>query len=131
MALGAVLFKQISSRGNGFRIVLERIVFCAGFLRGLDNLGINRAILVHLEIVPLSRGGERQEKEGSRGSCGQCGSPHCRLPNRLRTISPNPENSLDTPQRITKPWLLSLSPNPGETRKVQLEGRFHASTGAR
>ena len=38
---------------------------------------------------------------------------------------------IHTPQRMSKPWLLSFSPKPGEIRKVQPEGIFQARTGAR
>jgi len=33
--------------------------------------------------------------------------------------------------RRRKRWLLSFNPNPEESRRVQPEGRFHATAGAR
>jgi hypothetical protein len=51
-------------------------------------------------------------------------------PNRWPTISPNPLISYESPQRRRNPWLLSFNPNPGDTRKVQPEGKFQAATGS-
>src|SRR4029077_20527668 len=56
---------------------------------------------------------------------------HGRPPNGRRTVSPNPENSRDTPQGRRRRWLLSFRPKPLERRRVQSDGRFHATAGAR
>ena len=56
---------------------------------------------------------------------------HSRPPNKRLSISPKPENSRETPQRSSRRWLLSFKPKPLERRKVQSDGRFHATAGAR
>src|SRR5262249_2570885 len=58
------------------------------------------------------------------------GKLHWRLPNIRATIDPNPVISRATPQRSKNLWLLSFKPKPGESRSVQPEGKFQATTGA-
>ena len=123
MTLRAMSLEQSAPPLNRIGVLQQRIAFQTRLLGRLSQFGIDRRI-----SLGKARGSNRQNSTNAGESQRQF---HCRAPLNIRdTISPNPENSRDTPHRVSNRWLLSFSPKPCDTRNVQPEGRFHASTGA-
>jgi len=137
MAFRAVLSKQKRSRGNSVRVIRERIAAISRFFGRLLQFridgrivfrGLNNGTLLGISTLCQDY---RHRKKGSTNSKGRDNGFHLRPPNSRLTIAANPVISRETPQRIKNRWLLSFKPNPGETRSVHPDGKFHAITGAK
>ena len=141
VALDTVLGKQVCACRHCIGIPFQRVAPLNCFLRGFRQLGVNGIVLgwscgIFL-LRPSCGNSESQGQSRCNGERVFC-LPHyyyyCDwLPpsNRRPMAAPNPENSRETPQRNRKRWLLSFRPNPGDRRRVQFDGRFHPTTGAR
>src|SRR5689334_5860037 len=111
MAGGAVTLEQFCAGARGIRITRERMVHGAKRWRYLR--------LPCAAPFPGETGG-RQEQDKARWFH----RSHC------RTVRPNAGASQETENRNRKAWLASVTPNPGETRKVVPLGRSSARVGA-
>src|SRR4029077_10587941 len=134
VTLRAMLFEELGACCYGLRVSFERIMSASGFGWHLRQLCVDRlGRTLFSGIVGLRVGDGYQQNGGQeqRSSARPSGPNHRCPPNQLATFEPNPENSRETPQRSRNWWLRSFNPNPGDSRNVQLEGKFQATTGAR
>src|SRR5579864_1334103 len=133
VTLCAMLFEELGARCYSLIVRFERVAPGCGFGWYLRQFRVDRLGGTLRRGVRLCRGHGGQDGGAQEQRCSANDSVpnHCRPPNQLATVEPNPENSRETPQRNRSWWLWSFSPNPGDSRRVQLEGRFQATTGAR
>src|SRR5262249_44801480 len=117
VAVRAMLLKEFPSVESGVPIVGLWIGPGADTFGNTSKYG---SVRVGLSIECR----HRQNQESDNGL-------HGRFPNRPRIISPKLEISEATPHRKSSPGLLSFKPNPDETLRVQPDGRFQATQGAR
>ena len=141
-----MLFVQLAARGHSVRIVFQRVGLGSCLLGDFRKLCVVVVAVVMTKVARIRIDGNialsncsrtakyqscNKRRHAHEANKNESDIFHWRPPNSRPTSSPKPENSRDRPQRISKRWLLSFNPNPGDTRKVQPEGRFQAATGAR
>src|SRR5437879_6279598 len=132
MQVGALPFALRARSVARGAVLLEQFLahqYCLGIvLKGIGAAAVLTRHACRPRVLKF-----RCEKQ--RAACGQAESEkalrhigHCYLPLSLeKTCS----ISYETPKRKRNPWLLSLSPKPGETLKVIPTGVRKLATGAR